>query len=65
MIVTGNCSSTGLKTRTIDFLRDCINRIKREGASSRAQFYNTEAGIPSGPAAEFEESSFMESIRIQ
>ena len=32
---------------------DCLNRIKRDGASSEAQFNNREAGIPSGPAAEF------------
>ena len=34
--------------------RDCLNRIKREGASSDAQFNNREAGIPSGPTAESE-----------
>ena len=44
--------------------RDGLNRIKRDGASSDAQFNNREAGIPSGPEAEFAESSFMESIMI-
>ena len=36
--------------------------IKRDGANSEAQFNNRDAGIPSGPAAEFDESSLMESI---
>ena len=31
--------------------------IKRDGASSEAQFNKREAGIPSGPAAEFDDSS--------
>ena len=43
---------------------DCLNRIKRDGTSSEAQFNNREAGIPSGPAEKFDESSFMESIMI-
>ena len=42
--------------------RNCLNRIKRDGAYSEAQFNNREAGIPSRPAAEFDESSLMESI---
>ena len=37
--------------------RECLNRIKRDGASSCAQLSNREHGIPSGPAAEFVESS--------
>ena len=37
---------------------DCLNRIKRDGASSCAQLSNREHGIPSGPAAELEESSY-------
>ena len=44
--------------------RDCLNRNKRAGANSEAQFNNREAGIQSGSAAEFDESSFMESIII-
>ena len=44
--------------------RDCLNKIIRDGASSKAQFNHREAGIPSGPAVEFAESSFMESIMI-
>ena len=44
--------------------RDCLNRTKREDAGSEAQFNNREAGIPFGPAAEFEESSFIELIMI-
>ena len=44
--------------------RTCLNFITRDGASFEAQFNNREAGIPSGPAAEFAESSFMESIMI-
>ena len=43
---------------------DCLNRIKRDGASSCAQLSNREHGIPSGPAAELEESSLIESIMI-
>ena len=35
-----------------------------DGASSYAQLSNKEYGIPSGPAAEFEESSLIESIMI-
>ena len=31
--------------------RDYLNRIKVEGASYGAQFNNSEAGMPSGPAA--------------
>ena len=44
--------------------RDCLNKIKRDGASSETQFNNREAGIPSGPAAEFAESSFTDSLMI-
>ena len=44
--------------------RVCLNKIKRGGASSEAQFNNREAGMPSGLAAEFAESSLMESIMI-
>ena len=44
--------------------RDCLNRIERDGASSCAQLSNREHGIPSGPAAELEESSLIESIMI-
>ena len=42
----------------------CLNRVKREGASFKAQFNKREAGIPPGPAAECDASSFMESIMI-
>ena len=38
--------------------RVCLNKIKRDGASSEVQFNNREAGFPSGHAAEFAESSF-------
>ena len=44
--------------------RDCLKKIKSDSVSSEAQFNNREAGIPSGPASEFDESSFMESIMI-
>ena len=44
--------------------RDCINRIKRDGASSCAQLSNREDGIPSGPAAQLVESSLIESMMI-
>ena len=44
--------------------RDCLNRIKRDVASSKAQLNNREAGMPSGPATAFNESSFMELIMI-
>ena len=37
---------------------DSFNRIKRDCASSEAQFNNRETGISCGPAAEFDESSF-------
>ena len=43
---------------------DFLNRIKRDGSNSEAQFNNKEAGIPSGPAAEFDKNSSMESIII-
>ena len=36
--------------------------INRDGANSEAQFNNMEAVIPSGHAAEFDESSIMESL---
>ena len=41
---------------------DCLNRIKRGGASLCAQL--KENGIQSGPAAELEESSLIELIMI-
>ena len=41
--------------------RNCLNRIKRDGASSCAQLSNREDGIP---AAELEESSLIESMMI-
>ena len=44
--------------------RDCLNRIKRDEASSCAQLSNREHGIPSGPAEELEESTLIESIMI-
>ena len=73
-IVTGTVLSLDLKTGTFAaFLnngsitpesRDCLNRIKRDGANSEAQFNNWEAGIPSGHTTKFNESSFMELIMI-
>ena len=69
-MVTRGCSIANLKTGTIAaFLRDgsmtpnkrdCLNRIKRDGASSCAQLSNREHGIPFAPAAELEESSLIE-----
>ena len=44
--------------------RDCLNRVKGDGASSCAQLSNREHGIQCGPAAELEESSLIESIMI-
>ena len=46
--------------------RDCLNMIRgsRDGASSCAQLSNREHRIPSGPAAELEESSLIKSIMI-
>ena len=44
--------------------RDGLNRINRDGAISWAQLSNREGGIPSGPAAELEESSLIESMMI-
>ena len=44
--------------------RNCLNRITRDGASSWAQLSYREGGIPSGPVAELEESSFIESMMI-
>ena len=43
---------------------DCLNRIKRDGASSCAQLSNREDGIPSRPAAELEKSSRIESMMV-
>ena len=44
--------------------RDCLNRINRDGESLWTQLTNREDGIPSGPAAELEESSLIESMMI-
>ena len=44
--------------------RDCLNKIKRDGASSWAPVSNREHEIPSGPAAELEEISHIESMMM-
>ena len=70
----GTVLSLDLKTEIIaSFLRDesitpesrdSLNRIKGDGGSYEAQFNNREAEIPSGPATQFDDNSFMESIMI-
>ena len=44
--------------------RDCLNKIKRDGASSWTDLSNRDDRIPSRPTAELEENSLIESMMI-